>query len=147
MASNHLLPLAVVLALPLASCGSGNSNLPGDAGDHQPFHEIGEDEAVHFTGTEPFWGGEAEGSTLTYTTPDNPGGTQIAVTRFAGRGGLTFSGTLEGAPFDLLVTEGACSDGMSGRTYPFTATLSLGGELRRGCAWTDSRPFEGEEAE
>ncbi|HSG33186.1 MAG TPA: hypothetical protein VLA37_01530, partial [Sphingomonadaceae bacterium] len=85
------------------------------------------------------------GTTLVYTTPENIDGTTIEVARFAGRGGLTFSGTYQGSNFDLLLTEGACSDGMSDRTYPFVATLSLGGEVRNGCAWSDEHPFTGPE--
>ena len=70
-------------------------------------------------------------------------GTTIAVERFGGRGGLTFSGTLDGASFDMMVTPAECSDGMSDRTYPFNVTLQLGPETRYGCAWSDARPFTG----
>jgi uncharacterized membrane protein len=137
----------VGLALALAACGGQEetSTLPGDIDDHQAFSAIGEGETVHFTGTEPFWGGEVAGSALTYTTPENIDGSRIEVSRFAGRGGLAFSGTLDGAAFDLLVSEGTCSDGMSDRSYPFTATLKLGEEQRLGCAWSDSHPFLGPE--
>lgn len=134
---------AAALALALAGCGSGDgSTLPGDIDDHQAFSAIGEGETVHFTGTEPFWGGEVAGTSLTYSTPENIDGSRIEVARFAGRGGLSFSGSLDGTAFDLLVTEGQCSDGMSDRTYPFTATLKLGEEQRLGCAWSDEHPFE-----
>ena len=144
---SRFIPPALSLALSLAACGQGgDSPIPGDENDHQPFSLIGEGETVRFTGTEPFWGGSVAGGRLSYTTPDNIDRATITVARFAGRGGLTFSGTLGGAPFDLLVTMGECSDGMSDRTYPFTATLSLGEELRRGCAWTDAQPFAGGEA-
>ena len=61
-------------------------------------------------------------------------------------GGLGFSGTLDGAAFDMTVTPGACSDGMSDRTYPYTVTLKIGDDTREGCAWTDAQPFEGPEA-
>ncbi len=37
------------------------------------------DETVRFTGTEPFWGGQVAGPTLTYSTPEDPDGTPIAV--------------------------------------------------------------------
>ena len=120
--------------------------LPGDADDTAPYAGIAEDEVVHFTGTEPFWGGEASGTSLLYTTPDNIDGNRISVTRFAGRNGLSFSGTFAGADFVLAVTPGACSDGMSDRTYPFVATLQVTGETRAGCGWTDAQPFTGAEA-
>lgn len=108
-----------------------------------PYAGIGADEVVHFTGTEPFWGGQVMETTLTYSTPEAPDGTAIEVSRFAGRGGVAFSGVLEGAPFELTVSEASCSDGMSDRSYPFAATLKVGTETRRGCAWTDARPFSG----
>lgn len=113
---------------------------PGDTEDRRAFSEIGPDETVHFTGTEPFWGGQASGKTLTYSTPENIDGTQIAVERFAGRGGLSYSGQYQGAPFDMAITPGQCSDGMSDRTYPYTVTLSVKGEQRQGCAWTEDNP-------
>lgn len=109
----------------------------------EPYAAIAADETIRFTGTEPFWGGEVTGERLTYTTPEDPDGTTIAVERFAGNSGLGFSGTLAGARFDMTVTEGACSDGMSDRTYPLTATLQVGEEQRQGCAWTEARPFTG----
>lgn len=130
----------------LAACGlGGGADVPGDADDRQPFAGIGAGEVLHFTGTEPFWGGTAGGGMLTYTTPESPDGATIPVERFAGRAGLSLSGALDGASLDMMVTEGECSDGMSDRTYPFTVTLKLGEELRSGCAWTDAHPFAGEE--
>ena len=98
---------------------------------------IAEQAVLRVTGTEPFWGGTVAGDTFTYTTLENQVGEAIAVTRFAGRGGLSFSGTRAGAPLDLAITPGACSDGMSDRTYPFVATLQLGSDQRQGCAWRD----------
>lgn len=109
----------------------------------QGFTAIGADEIISFNGTEPFWGGTVRGSELTYSTPENIDGTTIPVERFTGQGGLGFSGELEGRDFDLLITQGECSDGMSDRTYPYVATLKLGDELREGCAHTDKQPFSG----
>ena len=114
--------------------------VPGDMSDPRPFSEIGQGETVRFTGTEPFWGGEVTGAQLTYNTPEDIEGTQIAVERFAGRAGVSYSGEFQGAPFDMMVTLGQCSDGMSDRTYPYTVTLEVAGEERRGCAWTDDNP-------
>ena len=122
----------------LAACQSGeDAHVPGDTEDQQAYDGIGENDVVRFTGTEPFWAGKVEGDRLFYSTPEDFEGQTIAVTRFAGRGGLSFSGTLGGAPLDLMVTPGECSDGMSDRTYPFVATLQLGSEQRSGCAWRE----------
>jgi uncharacterized membrane protein len=129
----------------LAAChaGGGGAPVPGDSSDHQPFSGIAASETIRFTGTEPFWGGESSGDTLTYTTPENQSGEAIRVKRFAGRGGVSLSGEMRGQPFDLTVTPGDCSDGMSDRTYPYAATLRLGSETRQGCAWTKTKGFIG----
>jgi uncharacterized membrane protein len=134
--------LAPALLLLLAACqpGGTNANVPGDSKDHHPYAEIGEGETLRFTGTEPFWGGEVIGETLTWKTPEQPDGQTLTVARFAGRGGLSYSGALDGAAFSLVITPGACSDGMSDRSYPFLATLQLGAETRNGCAWSDVHP-------
>lgn len=112
-------------------------DLPAAADDPRPYAGIAPDAVLRVTGTEPFWGGQVAGDTFTYAPMENPDGTPIRVSRFAGRGGLSFSGTLQGAAIDLAITPGACSDGMSDRTYPFTATLRIGTEVRAGCAWRE----------
>jgi len=140
----------------LLLCGCGERSDPAviaEEGDASPagsapeetYDDIRADETLRFTGTEPFWGGEATGRTLTYSTPEDQDGTAIQVERFAGRGGLAFSGLLEGEDFDMTVTPLACSDGMSDRTYPFTVTLKIGEDNRKGCGWTERQPFEGSE--
>ncbi len=135
--------------LGVSSCGQDAQNVPGNTADEAAFSAIAADETIRLTGTEPFWGGSVEGDRLIYTTPENPDGTVIDITRFAGRGGLSFSGTLSGQPLDLAITPAPtfapCSDGMSDRDYPFIATLRIGAETREGCAWTGDA--ETEEAE
>jgi len=138
------------LALLLAACQSGvehdpaDGNVPGDSASTRPYDGIAEGETVRFTGAEPFWGGQATGTVLNYSTPEKPDGETITVERFAGRNGVSFTGKLEGKVFSLAITPGQCSDGMSDRTYPFNATLRVGDEIRSGCAWTEKHPFTGE---
>jgi uncharacterized membrane protein len=147
---------AVVLPLALMGCQAAEkpsagptaaaaSAVPGDITEAAPYDGIKPDETVHFTGTEPFWGGQVRGTALMYSTPENPDGSAIPVVRFAGRGGVSWSGTWQEKPFRLAVTEGTCSDGMSDRSYPFTATLEVAGEQRNGCAWSDRRGVTPEE--
>jgi uncharacterized membrane protein len=124
---------------------AGSAAVP-DASSTEAYDGIAADETVRFTGTEPFWGGQVGNGSLTYNTPDNPDGATIAVERFAGRGGLSFTGTLEGAELEMMVTPLECSDGMSDRTYPFTVTLKIGDDLRNGCGWTERQRFTGPEA-
>lgn len=137
-------PVAALLVLPACS-SEPDARLPGNAQDEQPFAGIGEDEEIGLTGTEPFWGGEISGGTMLWTTPDDMGGAHIAVTRFAGRGGVSFSGQLQGRVIDLTVTPALCSDGMNERTYPFTVTVQWGDAQLQGCGWSDVQPYEGGE--
>jgi uncharacterized membrane protein len=152
-----VLPLAAACALlsacqPGASDGpaaeetaAGDAAVPGDTGETAPYSEIAEDEVLRFLGNEPFWGGDVSGGILTYKTPEDQDGTAIEVERFAGRGGIAFSGELGGADFEMTVTPLECSDGMSDRTYPFTVTLEIGEDKRNGCAWSEQHPFDGPE--
>ena len=118
--------------------------MPGDAKDHHPWNGVAADETVRFLGTEPFWGGNVGPGRLTYTTPDNEKGETIPVSRFAGRGGVSFSGALAAGGLTLAVTPGACNDGMSDTHYPFTVTVQIGAETRSGCGWTDRQPRSSE---
>jgi uncharacterized membrane protein len=142
-------PLCLLPLLLIAACnGHGGSDPTSPAGGSSPraYAGVGANEVLRFTGTEPFWGGQVSGSALQYETLENPDGTAVTVRRFAGNNGLAFTGTLDGAAFDMAVTEAPCSDGMSDRTYPFTVTLTVKGEMRSGCGWTDARKFTGPEA-
>ncbi len=85
-------------------------------------------------GTEPFWSATVAAGRLTYSTPENPKGQTITVTRDAAPDETRFSGKLDGTPLTLVIAPGACSDGMSDRTYPFTARLTVDAGERRGCA-------------
>lgn len=137
--------LAILALIALAGCharrGEENGGVPGDSDSARPFGEITPAETLHFLGTEPFWGGKVTGGSLNYSTPATPEGTRIAVSRFAGRNGLGLSGKLADKTFDMTVTPGKCSDGMSDRSFPFTVTLKLGEEVREGCGWTDRQSF------
>ena len=128
-------------ALLLAACQSGADD--AGSGPTQVYSGIGENERVYFTGTEPFWGGEIAGGEALYTTPENQDGERFDIERFAGNNGLSFTGNIDGQGFDLMITPGDCSDGMSDRTYPFVATLNVDDEQREGCAWTDKQSFSG----
>lgn len=129
--------------LVLAACGPGGHNVPGDTRDHRPFADIAPGDTVHVTGTEPFWSGDISDGALLFRTPENQAGERVSVSRFAGRGGVSFSGTIDGKELLIAVTPGSCSDGMTDRTYPFVATLQRGAEERLGCGWTDKHPFKG----
>lgn len=137
--------VAGTAVLLLSACQNGMEADGAPGTSPNGFTGISTNEVIQFGGTEPFWGGQIVGTELTYTTPENIDGTKISVERFTGQGGISFAGQLGGARFDLVVTPGACSDGMSDRTYPYTATLQIGDETREGCAHTDKQPFSGSE--
>lgn len=148
MSYRPILPLALAFAMPLAACQEGAeapAESPGSTAEPTAPAPASftEDAKIQFTGTEPFWGGSVEGTSLTYTTPENIDGVTIAVERSGVNNVLTLDGTLDGGSFAMAVTEAQCSDGMSDRTYPLTATLTLPNEVRNGCAWSDEHPFSG----
>ena len=137
------LPLLAALVL-AAACSPARTD--GIDPEGKPFDAVAPEEAVTMLGTEPFWNLAVTGAEGLWSTPDNQPGTKIAIRRFAGNGGLGFSGEVDGKPLTATLTPGQCSDGMSDRTFPFVATIALGGETLRGCGYTDSQPFTGPEA-
>ena len=138
-----LILFAAMLSLAGCQSGADEAAVPGDLKDGRPFSEISAKESVRFIGTEPFWGGSVAGDQMTYETTEKPAGDRITVARFAGRGGLSYSGKLADADLTMTITPGACSDGMSDRRYPYTVMLQIGDALRSGCAYSDAHPFEG----
>lgn len=136
----------VALVWLLAACQSGD----GIDENGLIFEGITEDATIKLIGNEPFWGIEISpadgGYQAIYTTPDNLTGTEIRIARFAGNNGLGFSGELDGAPVQIAVTAIDCSDTMSARTYPYTATVVIGDKTLSGCGYTTDQPFEGDEA-
>lgn len=132
-----------LLFFAIAACHSASEGVPGNRDDHRPWAGIAADETIHFLGTEPFWNGTVQRGSLTYATPENQAGETTPVARFAGRGGLSFSGRLTSGDVTLAVTPGKCSDGMSDAHYPFTVTLRIGEAVRQGCGWTDRQPRQG----
>lgn len=137
------LAFLAIAAMSLTSCSALPSN-PREAAEER-FSGIGSDETIKLVGTEPFWGGDISSGSFVYSTPENPDGVRIEVKKFAGLSGLGYSGFVDGKAIDLAITVGDCSDGMSDRRFPFTATLKIGEELRKGCAWTEHKPFTGPE--
>lgn len=139
----HALSLA---ALTLAAC----AEQPGEiTRDTEPFNGIAETASISALGNEPFWSVSVEpinnGYEATYSTPDNIEGVTAVVTRFAGNNGLGFSGEIGDESVSLALTPGLCSDTMSDRTYPYTATLAEGDRTFFGCAYTSDEPFTGDE--
>lgn len=130
----------------LAGCG------PNDSIDSSGavFDGIAPDTAITMIGTEPFWGltidaGQNNQHSARLAQPGEAGEREFTVTRFAGNNGLGFSGSLDGKAVQIALTPGECSDQMSDRAYPFTATVKWGDAMLMGCAHTASAPFTGPE--
>lgn len=90
---------------------------------------------VRVLGTEPFWAIEITPQALTWSGVDRPEQT-------APNPGPTLQGTLavietrtaQGQALKVTLMATDCSDGMSDRTYPLTARVTLGEETLSGCA-------------
>jgi uncharacterized membrane protein len=138
---------ALAFIVTVAACDAGPGAISRDT---KPFDGIAAGAAITLVGTEPFWGIDiVDGPELysaTYTTPENLGGTSFKLTRFAGNNGLGFSGEMDASPVQIALTPGKCSDGMSDRTFPYTATFALGDITLYGCGYTSDEPFTGAEA-
>ncbi|MBD2164744.1 hypothetical protein H6G04_10050 [Calothrix membranacea FACHB-236] len=90
-------------------------------------------------GTEPFWSVTVSKSAIIYSSPDKPKQTFP----------YTKPLTAQGRPADLvrvyrlkdkrnsiliIKQDDTCSDGMSDKNYPYSATLILGNQVLDGCA-------------
>lgn len=126
---------------------------PADGIDEsgQVFEDIASDATVSLVGNEPFWGMEiapaGDGYIATYSTPENIEGASFEVSRFAGNNGLGFSGTIDAEAAQITLTPGDCSDTMSDRAYPYTATVAIGETTLYGCGYTSDEPFVGDESQ
>ncbi|MCZ8134732.1 MAG: hypothetical protein O9266_00375 [Porphyrobacter sp.] len=135
---------ALALLLVVAACTPARTD--GIDPEGKAFDAVAPEEVVTLLGTEPFWNLRIAGGEGVWTTPESPSGTRFAITRFAGNGGLGFTGSLDGKPLTATLTPGQCGDGMSDRAFPFVATIALDGETLQGCGYTDSQPFTGDPA-
>jgi len=85
-------------------------------------------------GNEPFWAIEVEGDRLLWKTPELPEGRALVAERRVHATGAGYTGTDGGKPFSLVILAEPCSDGMSDRTYDYTATWTYAGQAMHGCA-------------
>lgn len=85
---------------------------------------------LRLVGTEPFWGADLGEGRLVLEAPDREP-VRLAVGRPVMRAG---EATWRAANATVTVTAEPCSDGMSDRSYPLTATVRSGGVTWKGCA-------------
>ena len=99
--------------------------------DGGPIHTM----PIRAVGTEPFWSARINGRCVQYSHMEDPKGTRVWARHSRNEAGEFWLGTLNGKVFQLsLRNETTCSDGMSDKLYPFSVELSIGTELRKGCA-------------
>lgn len=85
-------------------------------------------------GNEPFWAVDVAGNTAIYKTPENQRGTAIRVDRIAFAEGVEYIGVHRGRPFTVNIRAARCQDSMSGDRFPMSATVTVAGNVQRGCA-------------
>jgi uncharacterized membrane protein len=86
-------------------------------------------------GTEPFWSVDLMGTEMVYTSPEPPGQRARQPEPVIQGTTATWAGeTADGATFKVTLVATECSDGMSERTYPLTAMVTVGQRALTGCA-------------
>ncbi len=85
-------------------------------------------------GNEPFWTIKANGTTLTWITPENLQGSQLKVDKVISADNVKYVGVDGDNDFTLLIIQAPCVDTMSGETFDFTSVWTHGREKNVGCA-------------
>lgn len=84
-------------------------------------------------GTEPFWNARVDGDTLIFTTPEDQTGRTMHGSRVPSLVGFVYTGTDGEKDFNLDISPGECSDGMSDNRYAYKATFVYGDTRYEGC--------------
>ncbi|MFC6340277.1 hypothetical protein GIR22_01525 [Pseudomonas sp. CCM 7891] len=85
-------------------------------------------------GNEPFWTIRANGSALTWITPENSQGKQLKAERVVSSDKVKYTGKDADKAFTLLIVRSPCTDTMSGETFNFTSVWTHGKQSHTGCA-------------
>ena len=90
---------------------------------------------VRALGTEPFWSVDLTGTEMVYTAPEPP---ELRAPRpepvVQGTTATWEAETADGTRLKVTLIATECSDGMSDRTYPLTAMVTVGDRALTGCA-------------
>lgn len=87
-------------------------------------------ENLRLTGNEPFWGATIDDETVTITRMDH-------ADLSAPNTGAVITGEIamwNSDDFSIRLSPADCSDGMSDNRYPYEATVTISGEVLKGCA-------------
>jgi uncharacterized membrane protein len=130
-------PADTAAAAPAPSTNPGKPDMASGNTAPQGKRAAGEEnaplQAWRGFGTEPFWDARVEGDTLVFSTPDDQEGRRMQGRRVPSLVGYVFIGKDGDKDFNLGLTPGECSDGMSDNRYAFTATFTYGGTTYKGC--------------
>lgn len=131
-----LRPMLIPLLL-LAGCATDASS-PSGPGPSGPARLGGVDlsQPLRALGTEPFWSVDVSGPEMTFSGADRPTIRAAPARRTLFEDSVVYRGLTESG-VELIITLEAddCSDGMSDRTYPLTARVTFGDDIRlSGCA-------------
>jgi uncharacterized membrane protein len=86
-------------------------------------------------GNEPFWAIDVTPQGIKLERPDHPA-VEVAYAPFAVQGDVRrLEADAGGTPLVVEIAPGTCSDGMSDTVYGHTATVTLGAETLKGCAF------------
>ena len=88
---------------------------------------------LNLNGTEPFWAVKIRGSTIALTRPDAPERDFANAAKAEANGEATWTANDAKGSIVVKLMAGTCSDGMSDRTYPYSAVVTLGAETLKGC--------------
>ena len=89
-------------------------------------------------GNEPFWTIKANGTTLTWITPENLQGSQLKVDKVISADNVKYIGVDGNNDFSLLIIQATCVDTMSGEVFDFESVWTHGRERNVGCAASGS---------
>ena len=109
---------------------------PANSAEAKP---IERSEEFRVVGTEPFWGMSISKRGIVYSTPESRPRSFPYVAPMSAQGrpaDVVRVYRLQSKPNTLLVINKVtvCSDGMSDKQYPYSATLILDNTVRQGCA-------------
>lgn len=154
MRRTALLSAATVLVLSLAACGKPASEAPGGADAPPPADAPAAapqpapppfEANFGARGTEPFWRVDAKGGELKLARPDHPDATGRITDALKDGEAILLKGDVGGVALVLSARPGDCSDGMSDLKYPYTAEVTYGDQVLKGCGFDlGAEPREGQ---
>ena len=132
--------LTMVALLALAACSPKHAATPAAATPKGVVSDFSKPLDAH--GTEPFWTLTIRGTTLTLTRPSQAALTAVAPGAVIQPSQASWTGkTADGREMRVIFYSSTCTDGMSERTYAYSAEVDLPGESPlTGCADTAAPP-------